>query len=231
MGRAFVLGTLGIVLLSVILDTGCSGGGTSAPPPPKTLVSIAVTSASSTIAVGTTQQFTATGHYSDNSTQNLTNSVTWNSSNAAVATISNSAGSEGLATGVGIGAATITAASGSVTGSAALTVTATALISISIAPSSPSIAQGTTLQFTATGSYSDGSIQILTSSVTWSSSNLTVATISNSAGSQGLATALGTGQTTVNHQPKRRQASPDTELSSVRRSSTRAESRRGDLNP
>lgn len=199
MGRAFVLGTLGIVLLSVILDTGCSGGGTSAPPPPppKTLVSISVTSASSTIANGTTQQFTATGHYSDNSTQNLTNSVTWNSSNAAVATISNSAGSEGLATGVGIGAATITAASGSVTGSAALTVTATALISISIAPSSPSIAQGTTLQFTATGSYSDGSIQILTSSVTWSSSNLTVATISNSAGSQGLATALGTGQTTV----------------------------------
>src|SRR5437879_12177841 len=163
MGRAFVLGTLGIVLLSVILDTGCSGGGTSAPPPPKTLVSIAVTSASSTIAVGTTQQFTATGHYSDNSTQNLTNSVTWNSSNAAVATISNSAGSEGLATGVGIGAATITAASGSVTGSAALTVTATALIPLSIAPSSPSIAQGTTLQFTATGSYSDGSIQILTS--------------------------------------------------------------------
>ncbi len=198
MGRAFVLGTLGIVLLSVILDTGCSGGGTSAPPPPaKTLISITVTPASPSIAAGTTQQFTATGHYSDNSTQNLTNSVTWSSSSPAVATISNSAGSQGLATGVGIGAATITAASGSVTGSATLTVTATALISISIGPSGPSIAQGTTLQFSATGNYSDGSIQILTSSVTWSSSNLAVATISNSTGSQGLATALGTGQTTI----------------------------------
>src|SRR5438445_12842727 len=101
MGRAFVLGTLGIVLLSVILDTGCSGGGTSAPPPPppKTLVSISVTSASSTIANGTTQQFTATGHYSYNSTQNLTNSVTWNIENEASATISNTAGSEGMGSG------------------------------------------------------------------------------------------------------------------------------------
>ena len=37
------------------------------------LVSIAVTPANPSIAKGTTQQFTATGTYSDSSTQNLTN--------------------------------------------------------------------------------------------------------------------------------------------------------------
>ena len=48
-----------------------------------TLKSIAVTPASPSIAAGNTQQFTATGTYSDNSTKNITTSVTWKSSNAA----------------------------------------------------------------------------------------------------------------------------------------------------
>ena len=43
------------------------------------LVSIAVTPANSSLAKGSTQQFTATRTYSDNSTQNLTSSVTWSS--------------------------------------------------------------------------------------------------------------------------------------------------------
>ena len=47
------------------------------PGPPPTLTSIAVTPASPSIVTGATQQFTATGTYSDGSTQNLTNQVTW----------------------------------------------------------------------------------------------------------------------------------------------------------
>ena len=42
-----------------------------------TLTSIAVTPANPTIQFGGTQQFAATGTYSDGSTQNLTGSVTW----------------------------------------------------------------------------------------------------------------------------------------------------------
>ena len=49
--------------------------------------SIAVTPANPTIQTGGTQQFTATGTYSDNSTQNLSSQVTWSSSSTAVATI------------------------------------------------------------------------------------------------------------------------------------------------
>ena len=61
-----------------------SGTGTTA-----TLVSIAVTPKNPSVALGTMQQFTATGTYSDGSTQNLTTTATWASSNPAVASISN----------------------------------------------------------------------------------------------------------------------------------------------
>ena len=56
----------------------------SAPNPD--LLSISVTPVSPTIAPGQTQQFTAMAYYFDNSTVNLTPSVTWTSSNTGIAT-------------------------------------------------------------------------------------------------------------------------------------------------
>jgi hypothetical protein len=160
-----------------------------------TLVSIAVTASTLSIAKGSTDQFTATGTYSDNSMQNITNSVTWSSQNTGVATIT----SGGLATGAGTGTSKIQASLGSVSGSATLTVTAAVLVSIAITPVNPTIGDGLTEQFTATGTYSDNSMQNLTNSVSWSSSNTGIATISNTAGSNGLATAAasGSGSTTI----------------------------------
>jgi len=76
-----------------------------------TLKSIAVTPASPSIAVGNTQQFTATGTYSDNSSNNITSSVTWASSNTLFATIGISSG---LATAVAVGTTEITATLGTV---------------------------------------------------------------------------------------------------------------------
>src|SRR5205807_1495288 len=89
------------------------------------LLSIAVSPATPSIAVGTTQQFSAVGTFDDGSTQLLT-SVTWSSSAASVASVSSS----GLATAVGTGSTTITASSGGVTGSASLTVSAATLVSV-----------------------------------------------------------------------------------------------------
>lgn len=161
-----------------------------------TLSSIAVTPVNSGIAPGTTLQFKATGVFSDLTNQDLTPYVAWNSSDVTVATISNSAGSKGLATAVVAGGPiTITAtdtASGK-TGTTPLRVTAATLASIAVTPVAQNSAVGYTQQFTATGTYSDLSTQNLTSSLTWSSSNLTLATISNAAGSQGVATALAAG--------------------------------------
>jgi Bacterial Ig-like domain (group 2) len=159
-----------------------------------TLTSIAVTPANPSIAQGTTQQFTATGTYSDTTTADITNSVTWQSVTTHVATISNTAGSKGLATGVGTGTSTIKATLGSVTSNnQTLTVTAATLMRIAVTPANPQIAKGTTQQFSATGTYSDGSQQNLTASVTWASSDPTKATINTS----GLATGATAGTTTI----------------------------------
>jgi hypothetical protein len=95
--------------------------------PSPTLVSILVTPANASIVVGTTQQFTATGSYSDNTTKNITSSVTWSSSNTGVATISNT----GLATSIAAGSTTIKAALASISGSTTLTVTASITWAIS----------------------------------------------------------------------------------------------------
>ena len=162
-----------------------------------TLVSIEVSPATPSIVDGLTQQFTATGLYSDNSTQDLTTQVTWNSSDSAVATVSNAVGSKGLATAASVGGTTVSATSDGVSGDTTLTVTDATLVSIEVSPAASSIVDGLTQQFTATGLYSDNSTQDLTTEVTWASSDGAVATVSNAVGSNGLATAASVGSTTV----------------------------------
>jgi hypothetical protein len=153
------------------------------------LVSIAVTAPNLSIAKGTSEQFTATGTFSDDSTQNITGSVTWSSQSAGVATIT----AGGMATAVGTGTSSIKAVSGAISGSATLTVTSATLVSIAVTAPSLSIAKGTSEQFTATGTYSDGSMQNITSSVTWSSQTTSAATIT----AGGMVTALGTGTSSI----------------------------------
>jgi hypothetical protein len=87
-----------------------------------TVVSIAVTPATPTIASGTAIQLTAVATYSDGSTQSVTAQATWTSSDAAVATVSNASGSQGLTTGIAAGTSTITATLGGVSATASLTV-------------------------------------------------------------------------------------------------------------
>ncbi|TLE09182.1 Ig-like domain-containing protein [Vibrio cholerae] len=91
-------------------------------------VGLQVSPASSAVAVGLTQSFIATAQMSDSSTRDVTNepSISWSSSNTAVATISSSQSSgNGVATGVSIGTVTITASGLGFTHSASLNVTST----------------------------------------------------------------------------------------------------------
>jgi hypothetical protein len=187
-----------ILVLILALTIGCGGGGGGGSDPTvKTLVSLALQPLNPSLAPGGGQQFIATGIYSDGSTQDLTVSASWTSSNTAVATISNASGTNGRATAVAAGTATITATVGVVAGSTTLTVTSATLMSLSISPANPSIALGTALQFAATGTYSDGSTQNLTATAIWASSNTAVATISNAALSRGRATSTATGTTAI----------------------------------
>jgi 6-phosphogluconolactonase (cycloisomerase 2 family) len=182
---------------TITAASGTLSGSTTLNVTSVTLVSIGVTPALPTIVQGTTQQFTATGVYSDNSTQNLTSTVTWHAVNPAVASITTAPGSGGLATGVGPGTTQITATLGGVVGSTNLTVTAVVLVSIAVTPANSSIPKGTVQQLTATGTYSDNSTQNLTAAVTWAPTTSSIATVSNAAGSQGLASALSPGSVTV----------------------------------
>jgi trimeric autotransporter adhesin len=172
-----------------LMGTGAEASG---------LVSIAITPANPSIADGQSEQFTATGTYIDPAqTANLTSSVTWSTGSASYATISNTVGSQGLATSVAQGTTTVTATLGAIQGATTLTVTAPALVSIAVTPADPSVLPATKEQLTATGTYSNGSMQDLTTTATWTSSATGVATISNASGSQGLAATIGLGPTTI----------------------------------
>jgi len=161
-----------ISITFLIILSGCGGGGsTSSPTPTPTpvasLTTITVAPGTSSIALGLTQQFSAKGTYSDGSTKDLTSVATWTSSASDVVTISAS----GLATSKTQGDVTVTAASGGVSGSATATVGPPQLAAIAVIPSSIHIARGSSQQFTATGRYTDGSTQDLTSAVSWNLTN------------------------------------------------------------
>jgi DNA-binding beta-propeller fold protein YncE len=183
-----VLPFVGCVLGTV----GCGSGGYSGSLPPPlqpSLQSIQVSPANSSAPLGRTQQFTAMGMLSNGSSEDLTTTVTWSSSAPSVATVSGA----GLASSKSQGSTTILATSGSVSGSTGWTVVAPALVSIAISPANASIPRGTTQQFSATGTFTDGSMRDITGSVGWVSSLPSVVSLS----STGLANGAATGRATI----------------------------------
>jgi len=71
------------------------------------------------------------------------------------------------------------------------------LLFITIMPVDVVIAQNATVQYDAIGFFSDGTTRDITTEVTWSSSDTTIATISNAIGTQGLAVGIQDGVTTI----------------------------------
>lgn len=168
---------------ALLYMAACGGGNPSVTA--KTLSSIAVTAASSSIGVGATEQFKAIGTYSDNSSQTLTTGVTWVSSSTATATIS----TDGVATADAVGTAKITARSGTVTSPPfSLKVTPPTLQSIVIYTDFASLKVGAMEQFQPFFYYTDGSeTEPPPSSVTWASSGTGVAAIDSSGVATGIA--------------------------------------------
>ncbi len=179
-----------VCMMLAIGSLGC-GALTTTNSSGAALTSIAVTPANPSIPAGSSKQFTATGTYSDSTTQNITGSVTWSSSNTSNATLTNA----GLANAIAAGTTIVTAMSGTISGTTTLTITAqtATLVSIAVTPSNPSIAGGASQQFAATGTYSDSTTQNITGSVSWSSSNAAIATIS----SAGMASGVSAGTTSI----------------------------------
>ena len=161
-----------------------------------TIVSIVVRPADPIAVSGSTVLFTATATFSNGMTIAPWQTVTWSSSDTAVASINTS----GAATTVAPGTAVITATDiqhPEITSSATLAVTNMPLAALSVSAEKPVILHGTTTQVTAEGIYADGSRNNVTSSMLWVSSNAGVATISNTQGSNGLVTAVAAGTVTI----------------------------------
>jgi hypothetical protein len=165
-----------------------------------TVVQIQVTPFNPSIPESFDQQMTATAIYSDGTNRDITSLATWTSSNTAVALVSDALATKGLVVASAAGTATIKAQYGGVSGDTDVKVTGAALASITIAPANPTIAVGALQPFTATGKFDDGSTLDITPFVTWTSSDLDVADVSNADGSRGEATAFGAGTTTVQAQ-------------------------------
>ena len=120
-----------LVLVFVLMFAACGNGPTQPPPPPPppppatpTLTSVTVTSPNNAITVGQTEQFAATANFSNGTTQTVTSTATWTSSNNAVTTVA----ATGLATSVSAGSADIRAAFQGMTGSKTLQVNAAARV-------------------------------------------------------------------------------------------------------
>ena len=179
-GKAVISATLNSVTTNVTVSVTAA-----------TLTAIAVTPAAPSIAAGQTQQFTATGTYSDGTSQDLTNTAPWASATPAAATVDTVTG---LATAVAAGSSVISAKIGAVSGSTTLTVTAKAIVSIAVTPPSPPwIQPGQTQQYQATATFTDGSTADISATATWSTANPLVATVN----ATGLAKGVAVGSTQV----------------------------------
>ena len=154
------------------------------------LTSITVTSHTDMMPLGTTQQMSAIGRYTDGSSRDLTNSVSWVSASDHVVSISGS----GMADAKSLGTSIISATSAGISSGVLLTVSQAALVTIGISPANSTIPLASNLQLAAIGSLTDGSMRDLTNSVLWSADNTSVVNVS----STGNATALHVGSTGVN---------------------------------
>jgi uncharacterized protein YjdB len=180
-----------LLLLSFIFSlTSCCGQFFKGP---QDLTGISVSPDGNTIQAGTTQQFSATGtfQYNNGPTGDVTPQTTWTSSDPTIVTID----SNGLATGVAFGTVTIKGSCDCFNAKALLTVSnqSVSLTSITISPAAETMSVGDTQQFTAMADYSNNTSADITSSVSWTSSSTSVATIDRN----GLATAVASGTATI----------------------------------
>src|SRR6059058_858719 len=154
---------------------------------PLPVASVSVTPGTATIGVGQTAQYAAiTRDAFGNPLGGRT--VTWSSSNPAVATVNGA----GQATGVAVGAATLTATSEGKSGTAAITVTTVPVASVTVSPATATVQVGQTMQLAAAPKDANGN-SLSGRTITWASGSTAVATVSAS----GFVTGVAAGSVTI----------------------------------
>jgi hypothetical protein len=143
-------------------------------PPPPNLVAIEVTPPTASVQSGRTQQFTAIGRLSDNSTTAVP--VTWSATGGTVS----AGGTYTAGAAPGSYRVIATEIGGAALADTAVVTVSAALVAIEVTPPTATVVSGATQQFAAVGRYSDNSVQPVT--VTWTATGGTI-------GSNGLFTA------------------------------------------
>jgi hypothetical protein len=184
-----------------------------------TLTSITLTPANPTTAIGWPLQFTATGTFSDSTTQDITSQVTWMSSAGNVARISNVYGSYGLATPLHTGTTTISAtyAPNGVTATTVLTVGSVTLTSITVICTPSTVEEGGTAVCRAEGNFGSYTRDITNSvNTTWTSSNRSIAYVINvPKKNKGIVTGLNDGTVTITAKDRKGTVSGDATLAVI----------------
>lgn len=183
--------TWAILLLATIVSPAAAA----------TLQSVTVTPEDISLRAGFTQTYVATARYSDGTTANVSQQASWTVSNVGIALVYDGVPFKGLVTAVAPGTTRITASftTGGVTlrGSTPLTVIDGDLVSITTKPTSKNLEVGQQSQFKATALYLDESTDDVTKDVTWSSTDPSVASVSNDTATKGLVTAHKVGTATI----------------------------------
>lgn len=159
------------------------------------LQSLAVSPATTKVAKGVLKQFTAKATFTDGSTQDVTTLSGWSikdTTGTGVATIN----STGLATTKKVGKARITARYLTSSASATLEVTAAAVTMLAISPLSPTISKGSEQRFSATATFTDATVQDVTSLADWVIADVMGSGVASIDGS-GTATGDAVGQAKV----------------------------------
>jgi uncharacterized protein YjdB len=140
--------------------------------------------------IGRIEMVANTGTYSDNSTQDVTSSASWQSDDSTIVAISSSGVLSAKKSG---GPVKVSASSGVHSGSLPFMVTGATLSSILVSPSPVPVFVGQTSSLKATGVFSDGTSQDVTGQVSWSTVDGSIASVS----ALGVLTGQIAGQTTV----------------------------------
>lgn len=180
--------------IGAALVAGCGGGDQGRDPilgvPAASLVSVAVTPATPSLAIGANQQFTATAVYSDGSVRDVTRGAAWTSATPAVATVN---AASGIAVGVSQGSAAIAAAFEGKAGSTTLTVLPATAVSLALTPASTTSPPGATRQLAAFATYSDGSVRDVSANSAFVSATPAFVSVGNT----GLMTYIAPGSSTI----------------------------------
>jgi RHS repeat-associated protein len=185
-GDGFVVGVApGSTVVSATLD-GVTGTAIVSVVP-RRLTEIVVNPVNALLITGRTLQYEATGTFNDGTTEDVTGEVVWTSADTNIAFIE---GIGGQATGIAPGTVRIEALKDGITGFTLLNVQDRTLTALAVTPAEATIEAGRTVQLTATGTFNDGTVDDLTTQVTWTTSDGFVATVTVSGLVKGIATGV-----------------------------------------